>query len=194
MAFLDFFWKKAKNLADASAQSIINSVSGRFTEMALRFTEINDRLQKLETKQKETSLQLEEIDEFLQSNGSETELVDALVELADTIGDFYLFSAADKYSSLFEQAQMMWNTTINAAEAAGLGIIQAENEPFDIRLHSAENTEQDNSLPNGYIIKTLKCGYIYKDEVMRRAMVVVNKIDTLSNQYSDEENFNESRD
>jgi len=32
-------------------------------------------------------------------------------------------------------------------------------------------------MPNGYVIKTLKFGYIYKDEVIRRAAVIVNKTD-----------------
>ena len=168
MALLDFFWKKAEHLADSTAQSIDSGISERFTE-------ISERLRRIETKQKETSIQLEEIDDFLQTGGNESVLVDALVSLTDTIGDFYYFAAEDEYSPLFEQARLMWNSASNAAAAAGLEIISANSEPFDFRIHSVESTEHDDSMPNGYVIRTLKCGYIYKDEIIRRAAVVVNK-------------------
>ena len=175
MALLDFFWKKAEHLADSAAQSIDSGISERFTEVSGCFTEISERLRRIETKQKETSIQLEEIDDFLQTGGNESALVDALVSLADTIGDFYYFAAEDEDSPLFEQARLMWNSASNAAAAAGLEIINANSEPFDFRIHSAESTEHDGSMPNGYVIRTLKCGYIYKDEIIRRAAVVVNK-------------------
>jgi molecular chaperone GrpE (heat shock protein) len=172
MAFFDFFWKKIKYYTDISAK---NAVSGITEYLA----ETNERLRRIETKQKETSIQLEEIDNFLQDGGNETVLVDALVELADTIGDFYFFANPDQSSPLFEQASMMWNSAISALEAVGLDIIDAGNEPFDFRLHSAEGVEQNMDIPNGYVIKTLRFGYIYKNEVVRRAAVVINKIEKI---------------
>ena len=170
MAFFDFFWKKVKYYTDTSAQ---NAVSGINEYLA----ETSERLRRIETRQKETIIQLEEIDDFLQNNGNETTLIDALIALADTIGDFYFFAASDQNSPLFEQASMMWNRAKSAVEAVGLDIIEAENEPFDFRLHSAESAEQNMEIPNGYVIKTLKFGYIYQDKVIRRAAVVINKIE-----------------
>jgi len=165
-----FLRKKAKRHIDATSP-------GADPGVCERLAEISDRLRKLENRQKETSLQIEGIDDFLQSGSKETALINTLIALVDVIGDFYYFAAAAD-SPLFEQAQMMWNTAINAVEAAGLEMIETGNEPFDFRLHSAECVEQDYGMPNGHVIKTLKCGYIYRDEVIRRAAVVVNKIDT----------------
>jgi len=170
MAFFDFFWEKVKYYTDTSAQ---NAVSGINEYLA----ETSERLRRIETRQKEINIQLEEIDDFLQAGGNETALVDALIALADTIGDFYFFAAADQNPPLFEQAQMMRNRAISAVEAVGLEIIDAGNEPFDFRLHSAESVEQNMEMPNGYVIKTLKFGYIYQDKVIRRAAVVINKIE-----------------
>ncbi|MDR0473336.1 MAG: nucleotide exchange factor GrpE [Treponema sp.] len=169
MAFFDFFWKKIEYYADTAAQNLISGINENVTE-------INERLRRIETKQKETSIQLEEIDNSLQ-NGSETALVEALVALTDIIADFYFFATADADSPLHEQAHMMWNTAKNAARATGLEIIEPDNEPFDFRLHSVEGAEQNIDVPNGYVIKTLKFGYIYKGEVIRRAAVIVNRID-----------------
>ena len=185
MAFFDFFWKKVKYYTDTSAQ---NAVSGINECLA----EINGRLRRIETSQKETSIQLEEIDDFLQNDGNETALIDGFIDsliiLADTIGDFYFFSAEDMNSPLFEQASMMWNKAKNAVEAVGLEIIDANNEPFDFRLHSAQSTEENIGIPNGYVIRTLKFGYIYQDKVIRRAAVIINKIEQNEQNEENEEN------
>jgi len=169
MAFLDFFGKKEKNNTARIPDPGITMINERLME-------IRERLLKIENRQKETGFQLEEIDDFLQSGGNETVLVEALIAVTDTIGDFYYFASSDSESPLFEQAQMMWNTAKNSSEAAGVKIIDTDNEPYDFSLHSAESIEQNYDMPNGYVIKTLKCGYIYRDEVIRRAAVVINKI------------------
>jgi molecular chaperone GrpE (heat shock protein) len=174
MAVFDFFWNKLRYYTDTSAK---NAVSGIYESLA----ETNERMRRIENKQKEMNIQLEEIDEFLQNGGKETVLVDTLIALADTIGDFYFFAAGNRDSPLFEQAQMMWNNAKNAVESVGLKIIDASNEPFDFRFHSVESAEQDMDIPNGYVIKTLKFGYIYRDEVVRRAAVIINKIEKIEN-------------
>jgi molecular chaperone GrpE (heat shock protein) len=168
MAFFDFFWKKVKHYTDTSAQNAVSGISEYLAET-------NEHLRRIEIRQKETNIQLEEIDEFLQNGGNETALIDTLIALADTIGDFYFFAAADESSPLFEQARMMWNKAKSAVEAVGLDVIDAGDEPFDFRLHSVESAEQDPEIPNGYVIRTLKFGYIYQEKVIRRAAVIINK-------------------
>ncbi|WP_461256897.1 nucleotide exchange factor GrpE [Treponema sp. R80B11-R83G3] len=174
MAFFDSFWKKIKYYTDTSAKNAVSEINEYLAET-------NERLHIIETRQKETIIQLEEIDDFLQNNGNENVLIDTLIALTDTIGDFYFFAAVDRNSPLFEQAQMMWNRAKSAVEAVGLKIIEANNVDFDFHLHSAESTEQNMEMQNGYVINTLKFGYIYKDKVLRRAAVIVNKLGTPNN-------------
>ena len=173
MAILDFFSKKTSKSTGGEKKD--PGIDDHFAEIKGILAEQSERLQRIEIKQKETSLQLEEIDSFLQDGGNDNVLVDALIALSDTIGDFYYFASEDTESPLFEQAQMMWNAAKNTAMAAGLDIIEAGVEPFDYRFHSAESAEQDINIPNGYVIRTLKCGYIYKEQIIRRVSVVVNK-------------------
>ncbi|MDR2701780.1 MAG: nucleotide exchange factor GrpE [Spirochaetaceae bacterium] len=174
MAFLDFFRKELKYYADTAFQSAVFNINDGLAE-------ISGRLGKIETKQKETSIQLEELDDLLQRDDKKCALIDSLIALVDTIGDFYFFAGADANSPLFEQAQMMWNAAKNAARSAGLEVINAANEPVNFYLHTVESTEQNFDIPNGYIIKTLKCGIIYQNEIIRRAVVMVNKIDAPNN-------------
>jgi molecular chaperone GrpE (heat shock protein) len=188
MAFFDLFRQKTRYSAEEIAKGITAGINEYLAEINARLSEQGERLRKIETKQKETGLQLEEIDGFLQNSGNETSLLDALISLADIIYDFYYFAGTDPLSPLFEQARMMWNTTKNAAQSAGLVIIDSGNEPFDFRLHSVESTEHDDCLPEGYVTKTLKCGYIYKDEITRRALVIINKKTGTMDNFQEEDN------
>jgi len=168
MSIKNFLQKFSNEIAEKTAQNVDECFDKRLAE-------ISGRLQIIENRQKETSLQIEEIDNLLQSDNDENIFISALISLTDIIEDFYHYAAADKDSELFEQAQMMWNAAKNKTEAAGLSIIDSDEEPYDFNIHSTESTEWDDSLPSGYITKILKCGYIYKDEVIRRAAVIVNK-------------------
>jgi len=148
-----------------------------FSELYGHFTEIKDRLRKMENKQKEMSLQLDEINGFLQDgDDSESNLINSIVAATDNIETFYRFAAENENQPLFEQADMMWKSAKNAAEAAGLEIIDEDHAPFDFQRHSTESVGCDENIPSGYIIKVLKCGYTYRGMVMRRAAVEVNKI------------------
>jgi molecular chaperone GrpE (heat shock protein) len=182
MAFLDFFFFFIKYYTDTSARNVVCGINEYLAET-------NERLRRIEARQKEAGIQLEEIDDFLQNSGNETAFIDALIALADTIGDFYFFTAADKSSPLFEQASMMWNRAKSAVEAAGLEIIDADNAVFDFRLHSAEGAEQDVDMPNGHVIRTLKFGYMYQDKVIRRAAVIINKIEKIDNKTGTTDNI-----
>ena len=172
MAILNFFKNSARHLADLTAQKVDDRMTERLNG---HFAEINERLRKIETRQKETSLQIEEIDNLLHGDGDETVFVSALIALADIVEDFYCFAAEDKSSPLFEQAEMMWNTVKNKVETAGLTLIETSGEPFDFNYHSIQGTASDDTLPTGYVIKTLKCGYTFNNEIIRQAAVIVNK-------------------
>ena len=171
MALFDFFWKRAKQLADTSAQNAVSVINGNIAP-------IYEYLRRIEVKQKETIIQLEDIDDALHSavdaDGAPA-LIESFITLTDTINDFYFYASADEGSPLFEQARMMWETAKNAATKAELEIFEAANEPFNFLLHSAENTEEDADIPEGYVIRTLKCGFAYREKIIRRAVVIVNK-------------------
>ena len=143
-------------------------------------------IEKIESKQKETMLQLEDIDSLLQEelenrdnnnngNGNDNNgLPKALMALIETIYDFYLY--VEPGTPLFDQAEMMFGRSVKTAKDVELEVIVDEGANFDFRLHTAHGTEEEPNLPDGHIVKTLQCGFIYKDEILRRAVVIVNKL------------------
>jgi molecular chaperone GrpE (heat shock protein) len=136
--------------------------------------DIGSRLRKMESKQKEISVQLDEINDFMQSDRGE--VMGALIAVMDVVEDFCRFAADTADLSLREQAGMMWDSAKGKAEEIGLDIIDDESNPFDFTRNSAENTVVDPDLPAGIITKTLKCGYIFNGNIIRRAVVTVNRI------------------
>ena len=182
MGLASFFRKKPQpdiapvQSIDPDILRYLSDISGRVAEVSWRLSVIDERLRKVESEEKEISLQLEAIDGSLHNdNADEYALVGGLIALADTVEDFYRFAAVSEDTAFFEQARMMWNAVKNAAENAGLEMIESSGEPFDFERCSVEDTRYDENLPVGYSIETLKCGYVYKDHMMRRAAVVVNR-------------------
>jgi len=130
-------------------------------------------LHKVETRQKETILQLDEISDRLQDDNDEHALAMALISAIDIIEDFYRLTIDDPHLSA--QSQMMWSAAMKAATAGGLEAIDNQGQLPDVKRHSIESTAYDPTMPNGVIIKTLKCGYLYKNEVLRTAAILLNR-------------------
>jgi len=57
----------------------------------------------------------------------------------------------------------------------GLKKIDALNKEFDPKIMQAMQTEYDEAKPEHQVLKVLQQGYMYKDRVLKPAMVVVNK-------------------
>jgi molecular chaperone GrpE len=57
----------------------------------------------------------------------------------------------------------------------GLKEIDALNKQFDPKYHHAIEKESDESKPNGINLKVIQKGYMYKEQLLRPAMVKINE-------------------
>ena len=53
--------------------------------------------------------------------------------------------------------------------------VEAVGVEFDPNVHQAVLMEYDENKPHGVILEVLQKGYMYKDKVLRPAMVKVNE-------------------
>ena len=60
-------------------------------------------------------------------------------------------------------------------ESDGLKAIDAVNQPFDPKLHYAVEKVEDKDKQKGLIIEVIQKGYMYKEQLLRPAMVKVNE-------------------
>ncbi|MCM1196260.1 MAG: nucleotide exchange factor GrpE [Roseburia sp.] len=71
--------------------------------------------------------------------------------------------------------QMITNQLMDILKAEGLTEIDALQKEFDPNLMQAVSTENVEDAPDNIVLKVMQSGYMYKDRILRPAMVVVNK-------------------
>lgn len=71
--------------------------------------------------------------------------------------------------------KMIANQLLDVLKQDGLKDIKALNQPFDPTTMQAMSVEENEDVEDNLVVKVLQAGYLYKDRVLRPAMVVVNK-------------------
>jgi len=81
----------------------------------------------------------------------------------------------DETSKFLEGFRMVYNQTKNLLEKFEVKEIDCLDKEFDPATSQAISTEKDESKPSGTVLKVYQKGYMYKDKVLRLAMVIVNE-------------------
>lgn len=100
-------------------------------------------------------------------------------ELLPILDNFERALAADKDSmtleSLLTGVDMVHRQMVQVFEKEGLAAIAAKGQPFDPHVHQAVMQTQDPEFDSGVVVEELQKGYMFKDRVVRPAMVKVNE-------------------
>ena len=170
MALLNFLTKKSKPVcvvlqkklqADAEHRK---KISGQLAALEKIAASIDNR-------QKEMVIQLEELDAFI--NEDSDGHFEPLMALSDIIYDLFCYSKKD--ANIAAQAQMMWQGATAALKKAGIEVLAPTGETFSYCLHVAHGTTSEPDIGHDCISETLKCGYVFGDRILRRAIVMVNR-------------------
>ena len=81
----------------------------------------------------------------------------------------------DELSKFLEGFKMIYGSLMNILVQNDVKEIEAKGLEFDPKFHEAVITQKDENLPAGVILEVLQKGYLYKDKVIRPAMVKVNE-------------------
>ena len=81
----------------------------------------------------------------------------------------------DEVSRFLEGFKLIYSNTINILSKFQVKEIEAEGLEFNPDYHHAVLTDHDENKPAGVVLEVLQKGYIYKDRVIRPAMVKVNE-------------------
>ncbi|MFQ3307923.1 MAG: molecular chaperone GrpE [Candidatus Nanohaloarchaea archaeon] len=104
---------------------------------------------------------------------AQKQLAEELIEVMDNMERALL--TADEESSVYQGVKMVADQLYEKLESKGLQRIDAEGEEFDPKMHKAVDTETHDE--HNRIIEQRRKGYMYDDEVLREAEVVVGKSD-----------------
>jgi len=81
----------------------------------------------------------------------------------------------DEVSKFLEGFKMIYCNMQNVMEAFEVKPIDGANKPFNPVYHNAIMVEQKEGVEPGMVLEVLQKGYIYKDKVIRPAMVKVSE-------------------
>ena len=81
----------------------------------------------------------------------------------------------DEVSKFLEGFKMIYCNMQNVMENFEVKAIDGANKPFDPVYHNAIMVEQREGVEPGMVLEVLQKGYIYKDKVIRPAMVKVSE-------------------
>lgn len=100
-------------------------------------------------------------------------------ELLPVLDNFERALAADKEAmtleSLLTGVNMVYRQMVQVFEKEGLVAIQAAGQSFDPHIHQAVIQTQEPGFDSGVVVEELQKGYMFKDRVVRPAMVKVNE-------------------
>ena len=82
---------------------------------------------------------------------------------------------SDEVSKFLSWFKLIYTNTVNILNKYEVTEIKAEGIEFDPTYHHAVLTEHDDTNPSGVVLEVLQNGYMYKDRVIRPAMVKVNE-------------------
>lgn len=82
---------------------------------------------------------------------------------------------SDEVGRFLSGFKMIYGNLIDILNNADVCEIEAAGIEFNPQYHQAVLTEKDENKPSGVVLEVLQKGYIYKDKVIRPAMVKVNE-------------------
>lgn len=82
---------------------------------------------------------------------------------------------SDEVSNFLKGFKMVYTRMVGILDNLGVKEVDVEGKEFDPKLAEAILTDHDETKPENVVLEVLKKGYIYKDKLIRPAMVKVNK-------------------
>lgn len=106
-------------------------------------------------------------------NDASADIFRALVPTVDNLERALQSAAAD--DPLREGLILIQRELLGLLEARGLTLEDPIGQPFDPERHQALSQEDATDVPPGTVVETLRKGYLFKDRLLRPALVKVAK-------------------
>lgn len=162
--------KKEKKKKDHHNDELINKLELALTEEKAKSIRIQAEMMNFK-KRKE-----DELASFLKYANSD--LITDLLPIVDNFERAIKMDSedpTDEISRFLEGFKMIYTNLLNVLNKCEVKEIAADGVEFDPKYHQAVLTEKDENKPSGVVLEVLQKGYMYKDKVIRPAMVKVNE-------------------
>lgn len=104
-----------------------------------------------------------------------SEVIEQLLPVLDNFGRaIHAAENSNDFDSLFKGVDMIFRQLQQVLEQSGLKEMEAVGQPFNPEYHEAVMKVEDSEHEEGIIVEELQKGYMFKDKVLRPAMVKVS--------------------
>ncbi|MDK2822666.1 MAG: molecular chaperone GrpE [Clostridia bacterium] len=162
-----------KAIADDESVKKQDDSSGEIDQLNQQINELNQRLLRLaadfDNFRKRTNIEKEELAKYANTN-----LICQLLPVLDNFQRALdVKNPNEEVKKFLTGMEMIYKQLIQILSEAGLEPIKAVGESFNPEKHEAIMQVEDNSVEDNCILEELRCGYMYKDKVIRPSMVKV---------------------
>lgn len=103
---------------------------------------------------------------------AQIELLEKILPILDNF-ERALDNAEGENGDFGEGVGLIYKQLMNTLQQHGLEIIESEGQPFDHKYHEAIMQVEDADSESGIVVEELQKGYLFKDKLIRPAMVKV---------------------
>lgn len=114
----------------------------------------------------------EEVDQY--KKYANEDILKQLIQVCDNF-ERALGMESEENVEFLKGFKMIYTNILSILSSNGVVEIEAMNAPFDPNVHQAVLTEVKEGVEAGIVIEVLQKGYMYKDRVLRAAMVKVSE-------------------
>ena len=114
----------------------------------------------------------EEVDQY--KKYANEEILKNLIVVCDNF-ERALGMESEENTEFLKGFKMIYTNILNILNNNGVVEIDALNNPFDPNIHQAVATEAKEGIEAGIVVEVFQKGYMYKDRVLRAAMVKVSE-------------------
>ena len=169
--------KSVKEKKDTVKKKTNNKDKELIEKLEKENTNLNDKVLRLSAEMQNMRRRYdEEINKICKYEGEE--LVIKLLTIIDNFERAIKLDdrdLSDELSKFLSGFKMIYTNLLSILEAMEVKEINCKGIEFDPNIMEAVITEKDENLPANVVIEVLQKGYIYKDKVIRVAMVKVNE-------------------
>ena len=154
-------------LGENASNEAVDEVEAKITELEAKCTDLSDKylrtLAEYENFRKRTQKEREGIYADAYSDA-----VSRILPIIDNIERITAFTTDEKMSEGINLIISSMKETLNK-----MGVTEIETKTFDPNFHNAVMHVDDENLGEGEIVEVFQKGYLYKERVIRYAMVKV---------------------
>lgn len=156
-------------------QASLKRSSKEHIELNAQLEELLDMIQNHEDI---LNAQIEEVKASKKHKIEASSLINAIIAIMDEIENIYRLSQKHEME-ISMQYSSMWTKLINILSKAGIAVVGLQRDIFNSNYYTVLGITYDKDFDNEMVVEVVNSGYVYNGEIIRRASVIVNKIERI---------------